>query len=951
MLPPSLKRQIHFFVIALAAALVLGPRAAADSPFTVDVWNTEDGLPQSSVIAITQTRDGYLWLGTLNGLVRFDGNSFTRFNVNNTPGLPGNGIIFLFDDGGTNLWAGTENAGLCLIKNGVVQKMDTGGAGRKITSAFADETGAVWFATDEQKFFRWLNGRMDFSPPMYPAQRVYLIYRAFHLVVPARGGGNWQLQNGQVEKWLGNKREKDFGAALWTNVIVTAALEDAEGNLVVGTRGSGVFWFDATGHCQRVFEEEDKSHNYVLSLCFDRDGNLWVGTDGGGLVRVKRKVFSTPNELAGGVALSAAEDGQGGLWTTFNLRGLAYSLTNSVRRFSIGGESKPGPVLVDAHQQIWAGTVREGLFRSVAGNFEPAAGAENISSQIYALFQGRDGKIWAGGKNGLGGYDGKDWKFFSTADGLPPNAIRAFADDDHGNLWIGTEGGGLFTLRDGKISPVSAPFKDVSCLLVDHAGVLWAGTSAHGLARLQAGTWTEFTEDDGLINDIGYLIEDDLENLWIGSYEGLMRVGKKSLADFAADRGRKIICRTFLTRECSAGVQPAAIRAHDGRLWFPTTEGFVSVNPADLKPNPNPPPVVIESVRVDGVPQKNNPLSSTWPERVTLTPQNEQLEIHFTSLNFSAPKRAQLAVRFKYQLEGRDKKPTDAGGERVAHFTRLTQGNFLFRVTACNEDGRWNETGATLAVTVLPPFWQTRSFVITATLALLGALAGIIYLVSTAKLKRQLRVAQQKEMIEHERARIARDLHDQLGANLTQVTLLGEMAEADKELPGEVEQHAQQICATARETTRSLDEIVWAVNPSNDTLESLANYACKYAQDYFALAGVSYRAELPTQIPPTPILPEVRHNVFLAFKEAVNNVVKHARASEARVKLQVEPDKFILIITDNGRGLGDILEKKLRNGLKNMRRRLADVHGEFDIAPGENGGTVVRLAVPLRGKA
>jgi signal transduction histidine kinase len=190
-------------------------------------------------------------------------------------------------------------------------------------------------------------------------------------------------------------------------------------------------------------------------------------------------------------------------------------------------------------------------------------------------------------------------------------------------------------------------------------------------------------------------------------------------------------------------------------------------------------------------------------------------------------------------------------------------------------------------------------------------------------------------------------LHDQLGANLTQVTLLGEMAEADKDLPGEVEQHAQQICATARETTRSLDEIVWAVNPSNDTLASLANYACKYAQDYFALAGVSYRAELPAQVPATPILPEVRHNVFLAFKEAVNNVVKHARASEARVNLQLEPGKFILSVTDNGRGLGDLSQKQLRNGLKNMRRRLADVRGEFAIAPGESCGTVVKLTVPV----
>ena len=203
-------------------------------------------------------------------------------------------------------------------------------------------------------------------------------------------------------------------------------------------------------------------------------------------------------------------------------------------------------------------------------------------------------------------------------------------------------------------------------------------------------------------------------------------------------------------------------------------------------------------------------------------------------------------------------------------------------------------------------------------------------------------------MIEKERARIARDLHDQIGANLTQVALLGELAETDKDLPGEIEQHAQLICATARDTTRSLDEIVWSLNPSNDTLEGLANYAGKYAQDYFALAGVSYRAELPTQLPTTPILPEVRHNIFLAFKEAVNNVVKHAQATEARVKLQLAPDKFILTVTDNGRGLGDLSQKQLRNGLKNMRKRLADINGECEITAGETGGTVVKLSVPLK---
>jgi signal transduction histidine kinase len=208
----------------------------------------------------------------------------------------------------------------------------------------------------------------------------------------------------------------------------------------------------------------------------------------------------------------------------------------------------------------------------------------------------------------------------------------------------------------------------------------------------------------------------------------------------------------------------------------------------------------------------------------------------------------------------------------------------------------------------------------------------------------------QQEALEKERARIARDLHDQLGANLTQVALLGEMAEADKNLPDEIELHAQQISHTARITTHALDEIVWAINPSNDTLEGLANYACKYAQEYFALAGLRYRADVPADLPATDIPPEVRHHVFLAFKESVNNVVKHAQASEAWIRLRLSPGGFILEIEDNGRGPGgmDAKAAQSRNGLRNMRKRMEDIHGEFTISPGANGGTIVRLAVPVK---
>jgi signal transduction histidine kinase len=226
-------------------------------------------------------------------------------------------------------------------------------------------------------------------------------------------------------------------------------------------------------------------------------------------------------------------------------------------------------------------------------------------------------------------------------------------------------------------------------------------------------------------------------------------------------------------------------------------------------------------------------------------------------------------------------------------------------------------------------------------------IVGSVHYVSTQRLQRKLAVLEQQKALEHERARIARDLHDQLGANLTQVTLLGEMAEADKDLPAEIEAHAQQICQTARETTRALDEIVWTVNPSNDILDGLVNYICKYAQEYLALAGLRYRLDVPPELPGTPISPELRHNVFLAAKEAVNNVVKHSKANSAWLRLRLTPERFVLEVEDNGRGPAGLDAKKGRNGLRNMRKRMEDVGGEFWIGPGTEGGTLVRLTAPL----
>src|SRR5439155_12144598 len=372
-------------------------------------------------------------------------------------------------------------------------------------------------------------------------------------------------------------------------------------------------------------------------------------------------------------------------------------------------------------------------------------------------------------------------------------------------------------------------------------------------------------------NSLGYLLDDGQGYLWIGSNAGLIRAPKKALNAFANGMTTFIAFRTYgqpdglPTCECTRGSQPGACRTRDGKLWFPTIKGLAWMDPAQFSPNTNPPPVVIESVLVDGQ-EQNRTSGFGAPQVVTVPAGKERLEIHYASLNLGAPERA----RFKYRLEGHETAWTEAGNNaRIAYYTRLPPGHYRFQVTACNEDGVWNDAGSAVAVSIQPPFWRTWWFLSASALCVVGSIVAVVHYLPTQTLQRQVERLRQQEALEKERARIARDIHDQLGASLTQVALLGEFVESDKDSPVEVEAHARQICQTARDTTRVLDEIVWTVNPSNDTLEGLVNYICKYAQEYLAVAGLRYRLDVPAQLPGTPVPPELRHNVFLAAKEAV----------------------------------------------------------------------------------
>jgi ligand-binding sensor domain-containing protein/signal transduction histidine kinase len=984
-------------VLTLSWLLLLCPHSRAGSPgFTIDPpWTTQKGLPESSVFSLLQTRDGYLWVGTGYGLARFDGIHFKTFDQNDAPALSSGTISQLFEDSRGHLWVGTWLAGIWIVdKEGKITGLDQAGKGpnARLVTIIEDPSGSIWFSTATHGLFRYRQGKLEnlinecnglaadssglvwvgvrdnqkqlekligLGPIMQkPVPALQLAYEipisTLDHLLASRTGGYWRLANNQVQKWRKDQVERNVGSYPWQTRI-NAACEDGAGNLIVGTHGSGVYWLSSEGQFVHL---EGLPSSYIYSLCMDREGSLWVGTDARGLNRVRKQVFDVLEGLRGLAIISVCADKQGGLWVGVNNGGVNYYQGGMMLRKFGEKEGLQGidlyvrSVFADRSGHVWAGTISGRLFKLEGDAFKQVEYWPAVANGVSVIHEDRQGLLWFGTEQGLICREPR--KSYGMRDGLSSNAIQALADDKAGNLWIGTQAG-LNLLRSERLTTFHTtnglPGENIGSLYVDDDDVLWVGTSG-GLARFDGTNWTRYPKKSGLMNNpIGYLTEDAEHFLWLGTMAGLVRVNKSDLNSFARGSTGTVASRLYGVEDglpdsqCFAGSSQPAVAVSKGVLWFPTIQGLVSVRPEEIHPNTNRPPVRIEDVKVQGVLQNTNSLRSAPPSAVTIRPSEEGLEINYASLNLAAPERARF--RHRLSLDGHDAVWNEVN-IRVAQYPTLPPGEYHFEVTACNEDGIWNETPSRLSVSVLPPFWRKPWFITVLSVCLLGIVVSLVHYASTQRLQRQVGLLRQQEALEKERARIARDLHDQLGANLTQVALLGEMVETDKEVPDEVESHARQISSTARETTRALDEIVWTVNPSNDTLDGLINYVCKYAQEYLALAGLRYRLEVPSQLPAIPISPELRHNVFLAAKEAVNNVVKHSKATSAWLRLHLDPEQFILEIEDDGRGLAKGDEKKGRSGLGNMRRRMEDINGRFEAGPGEQGGTRIRLVAPLR---
>jgi diguanylate cyclase (GGDEF)-like protein len=777
--------------LGATAALLFGATTAwpldpglAITQYRHDVWNTKHGLPQSSVEAILQTQDGYLWLGTQEGLARFDGTRFTVFDKANTPALRHNRVLALLEDRARNVWIGTEGGGLVRMTDGVFTGYGAaqGLPNDRVRAVAEDAAGTLWVGTDGG-LARLQGGRFRTY-----AAREGLPGDAVRALAAAPDGTLWvgtraglaRMRNGEVD------RERPGGAAAGP---VLALWADADGTVWAGTRG-GLLRLRKDG-VRRFGPREGLPGGPVRALWRDREGSLWVGTEGSGLARLsgeRAATFTVRDGLANANVVAIREDREGSVWVGTQDGGLTRLgavkfVTYSVRE-GLAGDIV-WPVLEDREGNVWVGTSDSGLSRIRGGAVRNYGTRDGLSSNsIQALAEDRDGALWIGTRGGgldrlkdgrfttyttqdglpgdsvsalLADRDGSLWvgirdsdsarlarlqdgvfTVYGTAQGMPEDAVHFIHQDRDGRVWLATNGSGLAVFRDGAFETYTTrdglPTDIVNTLHEDGDGTLWIGTYGGGLVRLRDGRFTSFTTAEGLYdNAIFHILEDGAGNLWMSCNKGVFRVAKRELEELA--RGELSALHPVAygvedgmkSRECNGANQPAGWRGADGRLWFPTIMGVVSIDPARIRTNPVPPPVFVEQVSAG---------RALLPARdgLAFAPGTESFEFQYGALSLSSPER----VRFRYKLEGLDRDWVDVGARRVAYYTRIPPGAYRFVVTAANEDGVWNEQGAAIAFKLTPHFYTTGWFY-----ALCLAAAAALSWAATVVYRRRVKAREQ----------------------------------------------------------------------------------------------------------------------------------------------------------------------------------------------------------------
>jgi signal transduction histidine kinase len=780
------------------------------------------------------------------------------------------------------------------------------------------------------------------------------------------------------------------------------AHEDTAGGLWFNHYGNGLFHITPDDKIQRLTAPEDLPDARVGAWFQSSDGGVWAGLDHGGLARLRDRrfhVIGAADGLGARTALSVCEEQPGAMWIGTAGGGLCLWTNGMISHYAAGASAAANIVFAIAPRPgggAWLSAAEgEDLYQFFDGQIR------RVSWDVHgikSMLADSKGRVWMGTKYGIAFSDGRTQRILGTNNAATLPAVRALAETSDGNVWAGADDGTVFRCEPDRLTPFrptdELAHEPVYSLMAD-GGTLWIGTYHGGLLRFRGGEFSRITAKHGLpVDVISQILEDGRGRLWLGTHQGICSVAKSALHAVADGRTNRLDYVIYgrhdgmASPECSEGYQPACCRAADGKLWFTTVRGgVVWVDPNEVVPKWSPPPILIEELHVDGEPVA---LSG---EKIIVPPGRKQLDFRYTALNFDAGER----TRFRYRVDGWDTDWEDVDTRRTVSLRNLPAREYRFNVIACNSQGEWNETGASVAFVVRPFFYQTLAFKIIAGILVVGGISFAVRRAVTRKYRRKLALLQQQHAIERDRARIAKDIHDDIGAGLTQITLLTELARrgmgdgnsrlapgASPEPKAETpDAYLERISSSARKLTKAMDEIVWAVDPQHDTFEGLMDYVSAYAEDFLRVAGIRCRMDLPPALPVMQVDAELRYNLFLALKEALNNVVKHAKATEVWLRLKIAADSFTFVVEDNGSGLPAVQiedggsrmadggapgpssifhspssaahasSDRLASGsgLGNLRKRLAAIGGDCTVQSAPGQGTRVTMTVRIHSGA
>jgi signal transduction histidine kinase/ligand-binding sensor domain-containing protein len=889
--------------------------------------NTAPAIPPETIKTVLASKNGGLWIGTTDGLKRFESGQCTRI-LRSADGLTSDTVGLLSEDGEGRLWIG------CGSRAGTIswQRLDTRTGQLKPASEILginiegciqpDGSNRIW-ATTASELLCWENGQI----------------RHF------ANTGQWLPS---FIPWI----SLDGNGGLWSGPGFTGRLVHFH---------NGIF--------ESLGMEDGLADSDFRALMLDREGNLWVGMGSGGVQRLRGGSLSslmTTNEAGGRQQIDSVCAGRQGVVWLGAWPALLRWQEDSVHCFtnpipSAGGaDILARPVLENRTGQLWLGSRDHGLF-TVEGKQVvrvPAADDGRTNWTVLALHEDRSGTLWIGSDSGLSERCGDQFVRFTTLNGLLHNTILSIIDAPDGSLWIGSMGG-LQRLKDGK--PLEA-FSKKQGLLSDAAyplaieedGTLWVGTPG-GLNRLHNGKLSAVTTRQGLHdNELFCLLDDQKGNYWANSIHGIFRVRKADLHAVADGRQDRLPCVSYgeadgvESVEGSGMYQPNACRTPNGRMWFPTTRGVVVLDPSKLLQNAVPPPVVIEEVLADNQTLMANDALTALGSQMRQTDSGLRLppgqarvvELRYTANSFVAPDK----VRFRYRLEGVEPQWQEAGARREAFYTNLKPGVYKFLVKASNEEGVWSDQAATFAFSIDPHFYNSWPFYVGT--GVLVAMAAFGFHHFRVKGLRHIQALERQRALHEERGRIARDLHDDLGGTLTGIALQLEAAHRRGHAEGE---ELGALAEEARSLTHEMRELAWTTNPRCDNFISVVTFIAEYAERFCQAAGLGLRLELPPTDNPRTVPAPQRYQLVAVLKESLANVSKHSSASQVTVALATNNGTLELRVKDNGTGFS-INDATGGSGLPNMRERIEDAGGLFRVESHPGQGTVVTLKLPVEVK-